>query len=155
MSDTLPPLPAPYDHFREWTMGDDPIDVPGYTADQMRAYALAARQQAQVPEGFVPAFVLRNVLATLEHENTSGSAIQDTIWHSPGETLFDYIENSLEEFAAAPQAAQPEREAILARLEAVPVPRKWNLYGTKHHWVRDGAFDDYRAAMLAELNRGE
>lgn len=51
-------------------------------------------------------------------------------------------------------AQQSEREAILSRLEAVPEPRKWNLYGTKHHWVRAGEFDDYRAAMLAAA-RGE
>lgn len=50
-------------------------------------------------------------------------------------------------------AQQSERDAILARLEAVPEPRRWNLYGTKHHWVRAGDFDDYRAAMLAAAGK--
>ncbi len=38
----LPPLPEPYDHFREWAPSDDPIDTPGFTADQMHSYARAA-----------------------------------------------------------------------------------------------------------------
>ena len=45
MSDTLPPLPEPI--IKESCPDGD---YEGYTQDQMREYALAARQQAQVPD---------------------------------------------------------------------------------------------------------
>lgn len=51
---------------------------------------------------------LRDVLVTLNRANQHPGPITDTIWHGPGETLFDFIENTLaahEAEKAAPVAA--------------------------------------------------
>ena len=43
---------------------------------------------------------LTAILETLKRANESGM-ITDTIWHGPAETLFDFIENSIEALATA------------------------------------------------------
>ena len=64
--------------------------------------------------------VLRNVLNTLKRENDKpDGSIVDTIWYSAYETLFDYVEASLEAIAA--HDAEQAAEAVPAGFKLVPV----------------------------------
>lgn len=57
------------------------------------------------------AAVLRNVLNTLKRENDKpDGSISDTIWYSAYETLFDYVESSLEALAAHEESLRDNAE---------------------------------------------
>lgn len=68
---------------------------------------------------------LREVLAALKRENERDlGPICDTIWHGPGETLFDFIENSIGAYEAE-QAAAPKAESRWPAPKYTERQRKW------------------------------
>jgi len=86
---------------------------------------------------------LMQIKATLVLENEKGaqSAIVDTIWHGPGETLFDYIDNSIAALAAL--AAQPQ--AALAYQQANPLGGPAKVFRAMADAIEAG--DSYEATL--------
>ncbi len=59
--------------------------------------------------------VLTAIKATLEEANQSG-VITDTIWHGPGETLWDFIDNQIDRHRSSVESVEmPEADCWIRR----------------------------------------
>lgn len=87
--------------------------------------------------------VLTAIKATLEEANQSG-VITDTIWHGPGETLWDFIDNTIDRHRSSVESVELPRgdsEQLLWRcaishqerwsLETPTIPGKWQMAASK------------------------
>lgn len=102
--------------------------------------------EAQRLEGVdAPTDALREVRRVLELENNKpNGAIADTIWRGPGETLFDFIDNTL---AAQPtQQGDATIDAIMSQAQVMA--SAWSLVGGRFDF--GGAVEQFEEAR-AEL----
>lgn len=105
---------------------------------------------------------LRETLATLQRENERpGGSITDTIWHSPCETLFDYIEGAISSAAEAqPVSGEPSgyESTTAAYTRFISPGRYRKLKPEFQRWYRPywmSGLWRYEFAELARLDKAE